>query len=44
MHFESRVFAKSSVLSAQSSLSLEAQDSCRCSLLAEKALNFLNGS
>lgn len=42
MHFKSTVFAKGFVLSAQSCLSLK--DSCRCCLLAKKALNFLHGS
>lgn len=44
MGFESTVFAKGFVLAVQSYLSLKAKDSCRRSLLAEKALNFLNGS
>jgi len=42
MPFKSTVFAKGFVLSVQSYLSLKAKDSCRCSLLAKKALNFLN--
>lgn len=44
MHFKSTVFAKAFVLPVQSYLSLKAKDSCRCSFLVKKALNFLYGS